>query len=267
VKKTMIIIGAVVLAVVLFVGSTLAFVKMRGGVGPDNVLAKLPLVGGMLLSADAAGGAADGADADAGPMGAAAGVRTGNLGFLRHGENIRIKRLLDELTRQKAELDTARKALEKKERDWQAWALQVKLERDAVRQDAEKERQELMRQSLDLAQREDALKAIRAQLDKERVAIAAAEQADLKTMSDQLSGMDAQAAANLLVELYSDPQAPERKDTVVKVMYMMEPRNAAKVFEAFPTTRKEGVDGIRLAAEIFERLKAVTQEPEGVEGE
>jgi hypothetical protein len=71
--------------------------------------------------------------------------------------------------------------------------------------------------------------------------------------------MDPARAAELLLELDAETAEQEdHRDTVVKVVYLMESRLSAKIFDAMV---QQGEAGRKLAARVAKKLKTLTKEP------
>jgi hypothetical protein len=260
-KKLMLIGGLATLCPVLFLGSLLVFVRMRGGISADSALTRLPLLGALMPTQqepyDAAEHGADGAVP--GPAGQAAR----EVAFLRHGEYAQIRNITADLSTRQAQLDEKERRLQLRERQLEVMATQLKHEADELRRRMEEEREKLARERLALDARRNVLEDKATELAKKEMIIRANELAGMTTLSEAIgSGMTPEAAAKMLVESYTNPQIPEGKNTVVKVLSLMEARRAGKILEAILATEQVGP---KIAAEIAEELKKVSRESD--EGE
>jgi flagellar motility protein MotE (MotC chaperone) len=225
-------------AAVLFVVTLVVFVNMRGGVGsPDSMLARLPLLGGLVTVKAAS------EEGTAAPSTAQAPVLSSGreATFLRFGSESELVRLAGELRTKKAEYDEAKRELDRRARELAAWEQQLKEERDMLRDQFARQKDELDAARADLEARE-------AQVSGQQVAIEAEEEKNLKKTAEIYGKMEAERAAEMLASLYSSGD----EETVVKIIYLMQDRSAAKVLGAFvdPTT----------GATITEKLKHVGRE-------
>jgi flagellar motility protein MotE (MotC chaperone) len=238
-KKVAIIAGLVVVAIVLFLVSFAMVVKMRGGLGPSGAaLARLPLVGGLFAmrpepeTEEAAEPAAEQAEPLPGDR---------DMPYLRFGPPERLKRLVDELQTRQADLEMAERELERRSRELDAWERQLKTERDALRARFTAEKDELVRSTGELAQRQAAL-------DARQVLVEQTEEANIKKTADIYSKMTPEKSSEVLAKMYSDGE----QETVVKIIYMMQERSAAKTLEAMTDPQ--------VSAEITQALKRVGKE-------
>ena len=234
-KKLLIFGGAGLLAVMLFVGSLVVVLKMRGGVQAG--LARAPLVGGLLGNEAAA--AEPPADAPAADASAASPPRQST--YLRFGTKGRIERLADDLKAKQGEWEASLRDLERRSRELDAWQRQMKQERDRLRQVLADAQEKLAREKEDMAKREEALAT-------RLVAIEQAEHSNLKKTAEIYGKMEALRAAAILTTMYADGQ----QETVVKLLYLMTDRSAAKVLEA--------VVDPKVSAQITEKLQQVVRE-------
>lgn len=160
--------------------------------------------------------------------------------FLRLGPEARLQTLAEELKVKKSEYELALSRLDRRSRQLDAWERQLKKERDELRQKFNQEKEDLARLRTEVDQRQTDLDAL-------QIAIEQAEQSNLKKMAEIYSKMDSERASEILAEMYSTDQ----QETVVKIVYLMEGRSAAKVLAAI-TDSKVGAD-------ITEQLKRVMQ--------
>lgn len=237
-SKLVTIVGIVLVAIGLFVASLVVFVNMRGGVaGEDSTLAKLPVLGGLVK--------VRAASEEPGSPAPAAAVQPLGVGreatFLRFGPEAELVRLADELREKKAEYDVAKQELERRTRELSAWQQQIEEERTTLRDRFAKEKAEL-------AAERQALAAKEAQINARQVAITAVEQSNLKKTAEIYGKMEAEKAAEMLASLFANGQ----EETVVKIIYLMQDRNAAKLLAAFADPA--------MGATITERLKDVGRE-------
>ena len=239
-SKIATIAGAVLGGVVAFVIALVVVVNMRGGVSGSHAgLADLPLVGGLVKAQPKAEEGEDAAPTE--PEGEQlAGGR--ELPFMRFAPEARLARLAQELDMKKNEYDLKLGHLKRKERELEAWQQQIELERNNLR-----EKFTQAQQDLDTARAEVAAKE--AELSGLRVAIGSAEQSNLKKTAEMCGRMSPDKGARILTQMYEGGE----KDTVVKIIYLMEGRSAAKMLEAFTDPA--------VSAEIVEQLKRVAKSP------
>jgi len=245
VKKGILIGGMAASCTVAFVLSVALFVRLRGGVGADHALARLPLVGSIMR---APGEPADRAREDEAGQ---PSETPGTMPFLPANLHTRLKRMTGDLALRKGELDEALRRAHLRERELTAWAQQLKKERDEVRATLEAQKQALAVRQTELQQREEALA-------RRIVVVRAGESAALAKTAEKYAGIKPDVAARILVEIYGGAQtSPDKKDLVVKILHSMESRQAAKVLEAIAGMPDVG---LQAAAEITEQLRAVTEE-------
>ncbi len=238
-KTPAIIAGTVLAAVVIFGAAVIAFVNMRGGVaGGGSVLASIPVVGG-LVKVNQAPSKEEAARALAAEMESARAVS--EIPFLRFGPEARLTRLAQELELKKSEYDSLTVQVKRKERELDAWQRQLKLERDNLRVKFGEEKEDIARQRDELQRREQELKSL-------QIAITADEQSNLRKTAEIYAKMSPERGAAILSEMY----AGSERETVVKIIYLMQDRPAAKTLEAFTDPR--------IGAEITEELKRITRE-------
>ncbi|MFO8006459.1 MAG: hypothetical protein R6V05_01845 [Candidatus Brocadiia bacterium] len=236
-KKVLIIAGVLVGAVLVFFVSAVVTVNVLGGLPPGQArLAEAPLVGGLLkVRQPAEEDTAEGEQAQ-GPQ-QPAGRR---VPFLRFGPEARLNTLAQELEAKKKEYDSLLRKLERRGAELDAWEGQLEKEREAVRTRFVEERAALdeLRAELDGRRR---------QLDALQVRISEAEESNLKKTADIYSKMSPQKAAQILAQLYGDGET----ETVVKIIYLMQDRSAAKALEA--------ITDPKMSADITQRLKSITE--------
>jgi hypothetical protein len=223
----------------VFMITLVVFVNLRGGVsGAHTRLASIPVLGGLLKARP------DAAEPAAAPQDQAEAPRQQReIPFLRFGPEARLARLAQELETRKDEYDAMLTGLERRERELDAWQRQLKLERDALREQFGKEKEQLAQVRDEVQQRELALQS-------RQVAIDVAEEASLKKTAEMCAKMPPEKGARILSEIYGRGE----KETVVKIIYLMEGRAAAKTLAAFSDPA--------VSAEIVEQLKRVTKSPQ-----
>ncbi len=232
-KKILFGIGLLAAAMVACLATMVVVVRMRGGLGPEQAgLAKVPLVGGLFPLREAP-------EEPTGEPEEAEGLEPGReLPFVRFGTEARLRRLAEQLTEKKSEYDAALMQLNRRERELESWEGQLQEERDTVLKKFTKRRQELESLREELNQRER-------ELDAREIKLEQAEESNLKGAAEIYGKMAPDRAAEILTEMFVSDQ----KETVVKIIYLMNDRNAAKVLESLETPQ--------MGAEITERLKHV----------
>ncbi|KPK66175.1 MAG: hypothetical protein AMK73_00785 [Planctomycetes bacterium SM23_32] len=236
-KKVAILVVALALAAVLFGASFVAVVGMRGGLGASHAkLARLPLIGGMLKVQPEPESEAQQQSPPDEPL-----PEGRDVPFLRFGPQERLKRLVEELQAKQTEHETAVRELERRARELDAWESQLTAERDALRARFTTEKEELVGLKEDLARRQ-------AELDARQVLIAQTEEANIKKTAEIYAKMAPERSSELLTAMYGDGQ----QDTVVKIIYMMQDRSAAKALEA--------ITDPKIGAEITQALKQIGKE-------
>ncbi len=241
-KKAAVVAGVLVVALVLFVASLVVVVRVRGGLSPQRAgLAELPLVGALLPVRS--GPEPDEAAAEAA---AAAPLPAGREApFLRFGPQARLERLAEELKRKVADYEGSLRELERRARELDGWEQQIKQERDALRERFAGEKEELVALRDELAARQ-------AELAGRQVLIEQSEETNLKKTADIYGKMAPESAAQVLKEMYAN----QKQDAVVKIVYLMQERSAAKTLEAL------ALSDPAMSAEITDRLKRVGQSPD-----
>jgi len=233
VKKALVIAGAVVAAIVLSVGSFVAFAMLRGGL-PASAADRVPLLG-RLLAAPQPPEALAGTPQEQ----AAAQLPAGReVPFLRFGPEAKLQRLAQELEAKRAEYETTQRELQRRSRELDAWERQLQEERDNLRATLGKEKSELAQLRDELGRKETDLSA-------RQVLIEQTEEANLKKTAEIYGKMTPERAAEILTQMYSSGQ----QDTVVKIIYLMQDRGAAKTLEA--------IADAKIGAAITEKLKQI----------
>ncbi|MHC5033902.1 MAG: MotE family protein [Planctomycetota bacterium] len=236
-KKALIIGGIVVLAGALFLTSLVLVVRARGGVNESQGLASVPVIGG-LVKAEPVAEPAPAEEVAQEPVPAAGG---GEATFLRFGPQARLERLADELRLKKSDYDDGLQEVERRMRELDAWERQLKEERDKLRAAFAAEKEDLIKLKDDLARQ-------KAEQDARQILIETTEEGNLKKTAEIYGKMEAEKAAEILTEMYQGDQ-PE---TVVKIIYLMQDRSAAKTLAA--------ITNAEISAEITEKIKRIGQD-------
>ncbi|MFO7956053.1 MAG: hypothetical protein R6X33_03015 [Candidatus Brocadiia bacterium] len=244
-KKALAIVVALMAALVAFAGSMVVVVNSRGGVPAESPLAGVPVLSALLkvqASPEADGG--EEPDSELADLPASR-----EAPFLRFGPEARLQKLARELTVKKAEYDQMLGGLERRERELAAWERQLKKERDDLRET-------LRRQKEDLALLQEQLQQKEAQLEALQIAIRGAEQENLERTAEIYGKMDSERAAEIFAQMYEDGQ----QETVVKIIFLMQDRSAAKALAAFSDPK--------ISAQITEQLKRIkeSEQQEGGQG-
>jgi len=234
VKKAL-LTGAVLLAgLVVFGASTVIGVNSGGGLAAESGVAKMPLLGGMFkVKEPAEPEGAEEPETEPAELPAGRGVP-----FLRFGPEVRLQKLAQELGVKKAEYDNMLHGLERRERELEAWERQIKTERDDLRDSFRLQKEDLALLREQLARKQTELDAL-------QVAIVDAEEQNLKKTAAIYGKMESEKAAEILAQMYSDGE----QETVVKIIYLMQDRTAAKALAAFTDPK--------MSAEITEQLKRI----------
>jgi len=236
-RKLLVIAMCLLAAGAAFAVTLISMVNSRGGLSPQHAdLARLPVLGPLLKVRSEA--------PEQPPAGAAAPQPQLPAGrqvpFLRFGAAQKLARLAEELDRKQADYDLALQELQRRTRELGAWEQQIKKERDSLRARFDKEKQELARTREELASKE-------AELSQRQLLIEQQEEANLKATAEIYGKMSPDKAASVLGQMYGAGQ----QETVVKIIYLMQPREAAKVLEAFSDPK--------IGAAITEQLKRITR--------
>jgi len=234
VNKLTTIAGAVVAAGLTFLITFVVVVNARGGLGPSRAaLAKAPVLGKLLKVQPVP------EEVEAEPEEPAPGaLPQAGVSFLRFGEPARLQRLAEALDRKRADYEVRLQRLERRERELDAWQKQLEQERDLVRARLDRESEDLAGQRQQLAQE-------RSQVEASQVAIAQAEESNLKKAAQIYARMSSDKAAEILERMYAGTD----QDAVVKLIYLMDSRAAAKTLEAFSESQ--------ISADITQRLKNI----------
>lgn len=231
-NKAITIAGAVVAAGLAFLITLVVVINVRGGLSPSRAgLAKAPLLGKLLKVRP------EPEEAEPEEPGLAALPQAG-VSFLRFGEPVRLQRLAETLDRKRADYEVRLQRLERRERELEAWQKQLEQERDLVRAKLDKESEDLASQRQQLAQE-------RSQVEASQVAIGQAEESNLKKAAEIYTKMSSDKAAEILERMYAGTE----QDAVVKLIYLMDSRAAAKTLEAFSESQ--------ISADITQRLKNI----------
>jgi DNA repair exonuclease SbcCD ATPase subunit len=257
-KKILPIAGVAALALMAFLGSMFVLVRLRGGAAPGSALAAVP------------GLAADPTEADAeAPVEGESPVAPAaerDMSFLRQGSVLRLNEMADTLSKKQAEYEQRERRLKQKEQQLQAMQEQLSRERDALRKRLLEQKKALEEEAIRVQQERAELKAeqesFRQKVLTHHTRLAAAEKENLQQLAQSIGRMKPDTAAELLLELHAETtDDAAHSDTVVKVMYLMESRLCARVFDAMV---QQGEPGRQLAATVAQKLKTLTKEsPQG----
>lgn len=235
-KKGLIIAVGILSAGTVFLLSLAALVNARGGLPAGRGgLAGIPLVGGLFKVQESR-------EAESAPE-SLDDVKTPQMSFLKHTPQGTLQELVQDLTVESSRYGARLLNVDRRARELTAWEQQLASEREKLRKNSEA----LLNQ---LAQREEELNRREARLESLRIELKQAEEGNLKTAAEIYGKMEPTRAAQFFKEMYGDGQ----EDTVVKIVYLMRERDAAKVLGAFEDTKA--------IADITERLKRVTRETE-----
>jgi len=234
VNKAVTIAGAVAAAGLAFLITFVVIINVRGGLSPSRAgLANAPLLGRLLKVQPEP----EEVEAEPEEPGLAALPQAG-VSFLRFGEPVRLQRLAETLDRKRADYEARLQRLGRRERELDAWQKQLEQERDLVRAKLDKESEDLASQRQQLAQE-------RSQVEASQVAIVQAEESNLKKAAEIYTKMSSDKAAEILERMYAGTE----QDAVVKLIYLMDSRAAAKTLEAFSESQ--------ISADITQRLKNI----------
>lgn len=229
------IVGLLVGGLAIFGVSFVVFVKGRGGLsGSHPLLGRIPLVASLVRPEQAP----EAQPAEKAAKAVVEGTAGREVPFLRFGPEAKLERLVKELDAKRTEYETAQREFQRRSRELDAWERQLKEERDALRATFGKEKEELTKLKEDLARNESELAA-------RRVVIEQTEEANLKKTAEIYGKMAPERAAQVLGQMYADGQ----QETVVKILYLMQDRSAAKTLEAITDPKVGG--------QITEKLKQV----------
>jgi flagellar motility protein MotE (MotC chaperone) len=224
-------------ALVVFLISLAVVVRTRGGLSPTHAqLADAPLLGALFPVKEEAEGVGAPAEGEEGGI-----LRPGRqVPFLRFGPEARLQKLAQELTAKKSEYDSLLRQVERRSRELDAWERQMKKERDDLLSVLRGQEEDLGALQQELARKEEQLAAL-------QIAIEQAEEDNLKSTADIYGKMASERAAEILTQMYGDGE----QETVVKIIYLMQDRSAAKLLES--------ITDPKIGADITGRLKRITQ--------
>jgi flagellar motility protein MotE (MotC chaperone) len=160
--------------------------------------------------------------------------------FLRLSSEATLQRITGELEAKTTENEQLQARLQRRSRELEVWELQLKTERENLMSMLQKEKTELNQLKEDLQRRE-------ADLATGQISIEAAEEANLKKTAEIYGKMEPERAAEVLTAMY----AKNEQDTVVKIIYLMQDRNAANILAA--------ITNPELSAEITRQLRDIRQ--------
>ena len=237
-KKVILILAALLGAIVVFLAVLIMSVNSQGGLSPSRAsLAEAPLIGG-LFKVKAPPGEQNKSGAPADSSASPPGER--DMPFLRLSSEATLQRITGELEAKTTDNAQLQARLQRRSRELEVWELQLKTERENLVSMLQKEKTELNQLKEDLQRRE-------ADLATGRISIEAAEEANLKKTAEIYAKMEPEKAAEVLTELY----AKNEQDTVVKIIYLMQDRNAANILAA--------ITNPELSAEITRQLRNIRQ--------
>ncbi len=237
-KKVIIIAAVCVAGMGAFLAALVVVTNVRGGLDPSRAgLKKVPLIGALVKVKPTP----TEVEAKRQEAVAPADKQVPNgMSFLRFGAESRLTTLADELEAKKAEYDALLQESQRRARELEAWEKQLKVERDALRDKLEKEKEDLAAERTELDLKETELAAAQLKIDQN-------EAANLKATAAIYDKMAPEQAAAILTQMYSGDQ----QGTAVKIISLMQDRTAAKALESF-TDAKVG-------AEITEQLQRIAK--------
>ena len=189
-KKALIILGLVLALMGVFLGALAVFVRARGGLSPTyEGVCKIPLVGGLLTGAAPAESSKAAPAAPEDSQGQSLAVS-----FLESARREPLELLVEELERKKTDYDKMMLELRRSEREAEAWQLELKNEREALREHFTGERADLVSLRGELQDRQAALEAL-------QVSISRREESNLQRMAEVYGKMDAEKGAEIMQEL------------------------------------------------------------------
>lgn len=229
-KKALIIAAACVGAAGAFLAALVALINARGGLSPRYAgLQRAPVLGGMITVKQAE---------QSGEKAPTEGKGGRDAPYLSLGAEAEVARLAQELELKKGEYEARLLELKRRSRELEAWEKQMKVERDKLREHFAAEKQELAALREELKRKEEALNARQIQIDEN-------EEDNLSSTAGIYDRMSPEQAAKILMEMYSDG----REDVVVKIIYLMQDRTAAKTLESFSDPK--------IGAQVTERLRRI----------
>ncbi len=235
-KKVILIAAALLGAGIVFLISLAMLVNARGGLPSERAgVAQLPLIGGLFE--------VQGSEPEGPPPGPPDEEKPPRMSFLRYAPQARLQELAQELSVKRSEYDSRLLRLDRRDRELHVWEQQLEKERENLRKTFEARRRELARREEEISRRQAELQAFTIKLEE-------AEEKNLKTAAEIYGKMEPTRAADFFTEMYGAGQ----EDTVVKIVYLMRERDAAKVLGA--------LQDATITADITERLKRVTRETE-----
>ena len=230
-KKIVILSAVIIGSAAAFLAALVVLINSRGGLSPRySGLRRAPLLGSLVKIQTT-----EKPDID---QALAAGTSGSEVPYLRFAPKEGLPRLARELEAKRAEYEALLRQLKRRQRELDGWERQLKVERDKLRERFSREKEQLAatRQELEMERQE---------LEAFRIEIEEAEEANLAATASIYDRMASERAANILMEMYTGGQ----QETVVKIVYLMQDRTAAKTLEAFADPK--------IGAQITERLQRV----------
>jgi len=234
VKKILTIAGCALLFLGLFAGSLILAINLRGGLGESHAkLAQLPLLGALIKVQQ---GEAPTDQETTQPEGAEKVPEAPSLPPLT--KTAALERFARELEEEKSNYEAMVNKATRQQRELDAWQKQLEKEGRQLLERLKGERGALEQLKREVEQEKAALNAL-------QVEITGRESANLKKAAEIYGKMAPQDAAEVLEEIC----AQGKQDMVVKIIYFMPGRNAAKTLAS--------IKDPKVSAEITEKLSHI----------
>lgn len=242
VKRTIIIAIVVLAALFMFVASLVVGINIQGGLPPSySELAEIPVLGELIRIQEADEDAGEEGDSEEQEGRADADGSKGDASLFDMAVEERLEVMSEELEQKRKELNAKEKKLRRREREIEGWRKEFARSRERAFETLEEKEKEL-------EQKEEELEAAREKFEEKTIELDRQKESNLEKTAGVFGRMKADQAAELLTEMYNE-RGP---DNVVKIIYLMQDRNAAKIMDAMP-------DG-DVGADIADRLSYVTRD-------
>ncbi len=253
-KKVLFFAGAGVIALVVFLSTLVVGVNMSGGVGKDSFLAGLPFVKVRETKKDEKKEKATSGKEGSESSGKPSGEKKKAVDTVVGSEDVGVpavvldpaalKDVAAVLQRKMADVELQREDIQREKRALEVLQEQIRKEREETLKVIGEKIAELKRLKREIAEMHRRIKSL-------QVSIAASERANVERIANIYAKMEPTKAASTLTSMYTSG----KQDEVVKILYKMQERSAAKILNA--------VADPKLAADITERLSRVREESKG----
>jgi flagellar motility protein MotE (MotC chaperone) len=244
-KKILAVAVALPLCAAALTGSLVAGVNLSGGLPPSRGwVTDIPLIGSYVRVREKLEEEKEAPSADATSAEEPAGGEKRSV--LDLAPRDRLAQLCEQLEKRSMELEAEKRQLREERAELKAWEQELTRVREELLKDLKEERDRVKALRQEVAAAEKAL-------EDKRVEIARQKEKNLEKTAAIFGRMDAAGGARILTKMYESGD----EETVVKILYLMRDRNAAKLLDEIPDPE--------MSAQVTRRLSYVQQNENPIE--